>query len=129
MVEQDTSIHQNTAIQNRQDIVEAAVDITLHENNTQTNNETDIFSNLSQQSIAGLNTCFDTMKRLIDNPCENDNEDKIKLYKQLMLWVGVLTHNVDKLRIAIDDYGADASICMSNGVSQILSMFIVQNTQ
>lgn len=128
MVEQDISIHQNTAIQNRQDIVEAA-DITLHENNTQTNNETDIFSNLSQQSIAGLNTCFDTMKRLIDNPCENDNEDKIKLYKQLMLWVGVLTHNVDKLRIAIDDYGADASIPMSNGVRQILSMFIVQNTQ
>ena len=128
MVEQDISIHQNTAIQNRQDIVEAA-DVTLHENNTQTNNETDIFSNLSQQSIAGLNTCFDTMKRLIDNPCENDNEDKIKLYKQLMLWVGVLTHNVDKLRIAIDDYGADASIPMSNGVRQILSMFIVQNTQ
>lgn len=128
MVEQDISIHQDTTIQNRQDIVEAA-DITLHENNTQTNNETDIFSNLSQQSIAGLNTCFDTMKRLIDNPCENDNEDKIKLYKQLMLWVGVLTHNVDKLRIAIDDYGADASIRMSNGVRQILSMFIVQNTQ
>ena len=128
MVEQDISIHQNTAIQNRQDIVEA-VDITLHENNSQTNNETDIFSNLSQQSITGLNTCFDTMKSLIDNPCENDNEDKIKLYKQLMLWVGVLTHNVDKLRIAIDDYGADASIRMSNGVKQILSMFIVQNTQ